>query len=756
MSTNGAQETLTASTGSGNATGDGDFMERAYEYGVIVQSSIKSFLRWSLVCEEAARKEQTQLEKIIGDLGHDPTAPSDLYTVTDTVMFDSATIMATLIITFCVFYFIDFFLQIFGGFSVLGAADVSPSLASIQPIIPLRTRKRKKSSGSSMSRESIVPNLPSATASRVDSTQSSTSSTGIPMKDILTKSFRTSLSKETITPPPIPPPKEPKQQSMVSESEVSAEIYPTKKESTKEKGAKNSSAPGSSENVSSKSNVTSKALSSRKVAGRSPITVANVNGIELLDLRSKRADTCSEQTFHLDRDFSTYPPIITGRGLVINEDKQTQTTDEDFLADYNQSNNDTRSSVEGYYHYSPGKGYKRRTRDYIYDEDHKLEYADDLSGDEFDSYEHEKALAYLEYEAQLDGLRTEFSIDDVADPDRLLDEWENVEYSPTLLPPRNPLLMFSRDDDLESLYSKAEEIYKRINVQGQENSQLEILKTMGSRIKAHGVEEEQVISELSTAVQQPMSPGHNAVASPKSKSGPISSPKYHEEGDGGTRLDKIAGNNVGDESLESETFIPHELGLTKEGLMDCDWEEPRSLQLSNSMDYGRHESFLAQGDDVALFERDDKTAKSISLYSVRQSVELRRFHHVLFTYPDSSASKVLLTGSFFGWKMSLPMHREGKVFRLSITLPAGRHEYRFQVYRHCEKAKIALTIACLFALFDLDSIHEEDKLPSSLLRKAEKLEKPLEKENCAGSVVDLLAVASEISPILTDEDIRCG
>ncbi|KHJ80710.1 hypothetical protein OESDEN_19611 [Oesophagostomum dentatum] len=62
-------------------------------------------------------------------------------------------------------------------------------------------------------------------------------------------------------------------------------------------------------------------------------------------------------------------------------------------------------------------------------------------------------------------------------------------------------------------------------------------------------------------------------------------------------------------------------------------------------------------------------------------MELRRFHHVLFTYPDPSAEKVLLTGSFFGWKMSLPMQREGNVFRLSLTLPGGVHQYRIQVHR---------------------------------------------------------------------------
>ncbi|KAK5969574.1 hypothetical protein GCK32_022406, partial [Trichostrongylus colubriformis] len=48
---------------------------------------------------------------------------------------------------------------------------------------------------------------------------------------------------------------------------------------------------------------------------------------------------------------------------------------------------------------------------------------------------------------------------------------------------------------------------------------------------------------------------------------------------------------------------------------------------------------------------------------------------------------VLLTGSFFGWKISLPMQRDKDAFRLSITLPAGQHQYRFEVHRHT-KGKI--------------------------------------------------------------------
>ncbi|RCN41310.1 hypothetical protein ANCCAN_12734 [Ancylostoma caninum] len=123
--------------------------------------------------------------------------------------------MATLIVTFCVFYFIDFFVQIFGGFSVLGAADISPSLASIQPVIPTRTRRRKKS-GSSMSRETVASTQATSLLSKPESTQSSASSiSSMPMKDILTKSFRPSSSKEGIVPSSSTPP--PKYGKMVSE-----------------------------------------------------------------------------------------------------------------------------------------------------------------------------------------------------------------------------------------------------------------------------------------------------------------------------------------------------------------------------------------------------------------------------------------------------------------------------------------------------------------------------------------------------------
>ncbi|KAK6058595.1 hypothetical protein COOONC_03831 [Cooperia oncophora] len=78
-----AQENITVLTG--NTTSD------SFDIVGTTVSAMKSLLKWSLVCEEVEKKEQSRMEKIVGPLGHDPTAPDDLNTVTDTLMFDSAT-----------------------------------------------------------------------------------------------------------------------------------------------------------------------------------------------------------------------------------------------------------------------------------------------------------------------------------------------------------------------------------------------------------------------------------------------------------------------------------------------------------------------------------------------------------------------------------------------------------------------------------------------------------------------------------------
>ncbi|EYB94026.1 hypothetical protein Y032_0176g539 [Ancylostoma ceylanicum] len=377
----------------------------------------------------------------------------------------------------------------------------------------------------------------------------------------------------------------------------------TRKMDSKAKVPGNKSATPSTDNIPPKSAGASKASPDRKLAGRSPMR--RENGIT--DVVSKGADTCGDRTCGHDGDFSTYACITPGRGLVINEDKQTQTSLEDFCLENEQASSDMCSSVELHCRDYPKKSFKRRIRDYIYDEDHGLCYADDLSGEEYDTDEYENAKAYLEYEAQFDDLRTEFSIDDVTDPDKLLDEWENVEFTaPAMFSTQNRLSMLPFDDDLESLYSKAEDIFKRMNVQGQEKGHVEVLREMSERIKAHSVEEEQVISRQSSSPKEDFLRNPNCATpmnSPPPHSALISSPECQEEGDGGNRLGTITEYSIRDEGFAGEAFVPHGSDLQKENDFEADWEQPRSLNLSNSRILGHHgESLITQGDDIALFE----------------------------------------------------------------------------------------------------------------------------------------------------------
>ncbi|KAL6737880.1 hypothetical protein Aduo_011486 [Ancylostoma duodenale] len=371
-------------------------------------------------------------------------------------------------------------------------------------------------------------------------------------------------------------------------------LYFRKKDPKKASG--NKSSTPSMEIVPSKSAGASKASPDRKLAGRSPMR--RENGITDV--------TCGDRTCGHDGDFSTYACITPGRGLVINEDKQTQTSLEDFGLESEQASSDMCSTVELHCRNYPKKGFKRRIRDYVYDEDHGLFYADDLSGEEFDNDEYENAKAYLDYEAQLEDLRTEFSIDDVTDPDKLLDEWENVEFTaPAAFSTKNPLSMLPFDDDLESLYSKAEDIFKRMNAQSQEKGHVEVLREMSERIKAHGVKEERVVSERSSSPKEDIlgalkgaaplnSPPHSAL---------ISSPEGREEGDGGNRLGTMTEYCIRDEGFAGEAFMPHGPDVQKENDFEADWEQPRSLDLSNSRLCGhRGESLLAESDDITLIE----------------------------------------------------------------------------------------------------------------------------------------------------------
>ncbi|CAJ0598601.1 unnamed protein product [Cylicocyclus nassatus] len=621
MSSSGQQEVLTASQGP-NATTEGDsFLDRAYEYGGNVLNWIKYILKWSLVCEESRQREQTQMEKIIGTES-DPTAPSDLQPVTETVMFDSATIMATLIITFCVFYFIDFFVQIFAGIS---GADISPSLASIPPVIPTRPRRRKK--GSSLSRESRETTVSTqSTLSRPDTTQSSESgSAAVPMKEILTKSFKS--SKEPIS-------------------------------AKREKSSK--------ENTPSKSG---KVTSDRKLAGRSPLKHIREIGIE----STLREEKDCDQRYGFDGD---QVPCNCGRlsRVFTTKDEETQ-TDCDVVTAENYSNTDGASSIHTHYCTHNLKGYKRRTRDYVYDEDHGLPYADDLSGEEFGIYQYDKFKVRLGYEAQLEELRTEFSIDDASEQEKAVDEWECREpetvYAAPPPNPRHSLEVSMSEDELDSLYKTAENIFRKVAAHSHERGHNDNANGEGSK------EEENCAVDIAESAKNIID-GVELIANPPTRI--LSSTDCRELGDGGAFADEIVEHALNNEATGDESFHIDDFDAN-ENNAEPDWEEPRDLDLSGSQDYRERSEAFLRNENTRLHECDSKTARSLSVFDVRQSMKLRRFHHVLFSYPDKHAEKVLLTGSFFGWKLSMPMQREGDIFRLSITLPAGEHKYRFQVFR---------------------------------------------------------------------------
>ncbi|VDM65479.1 unnamed protein product [Strongylus vulgaris] len=279
----------------------------------------------------------------------------------------------------------------------------------------------------------------------------------------------------------------------------------------------------------------------------------------------------------------------------------------------------------------------------------------------------------LEYEAKLEEIRTEFSVDDVSDPAKPLN-WEEQDIEEVYPAPqttRDSLMTLMSEDDLDSLYKTAEDIFKKVSVQ--ERGRSDLLK------------EEKGVSELIPFKHNPA----NITSSPNSRSRLLSSPERHELGDGETFRGGIVEHELNNEATGDEPFYVNDCDDDKKSETEPDWEQPRSLDLSGTQYYDPASGALIESGDTKLIECTPNTARSISVFDIRQSMKLRRFHHVLFTYPDPHAEKdnnlafsqVLLTGSFFGWKLSMPMQREGDVFRLSITLPAGEHEYKFQVHR---------------------------------------------------------------------------
>ncbi|XGW28490.1 hypothetical protein V3C99_008339, partial [Haemonchus contortus] len=637
-----AQENICVSTGNGTAD--------SFDIFGTVVGSLKSLLKWSLVCEEVEKKEQSRMEKIVGPLGHDPTAPDDLNTVTDTLMFDSATIIAALIVTFFVFYFIDFFMQMFTGVSTMLSADASPSVASLQPVIPTRARKRRKS-GSSMSKE-ITPS---------DATQPTNTPLGTPspMKDLLTKSIRPNFSQEPVLPPTNPPSS---QNKNVDQSSVKFDSTP-------------------------------KPSPDRRLAGRSPAAMLPAPE-EDSDIAYRNNKSCERRSHpQLLPMMKSISPVET---LKLAEEKATQT--------YAETTPNEHLDQMSYKDYDYGGSLDEKHQLYfggnVYDEIHELPYADDLPGDEFNEYRYEEAQAYLEYMNQFEDIRSEFSIDDDAE----LDEWKKPGHS-NPASPGNSSEKHSSNINPPSPANSSEKHSSNINPPSPGNSSEKHSSTISSPSPDNSSEKnssdisdslffnaERIFNQLQKQRQQKMCKTELLLQSGRQNvETHLFSPENCDEvqpqinGQEPARRKDRTNANVSPSSEDSAT--QHSSGDDEEV------EKPRATEPLNHRKYSRYaEPFLTGLDNSPTLKdgfaekrKNGRTAKSISTFSIRHSMEIRRYHHVLFTYPDPTPYKVLLTGSFFGWKMSLPMQREKDAFRLSMTLPAGEHQYRFEVHRHQER-----------------------------------------------------------------------
>ncbi|VDO83881.1 unnamed protein product [Heligmosomoides polygyrus] len=254
--------------------------------------------------------------------------------------------------------------------------------------------------------------------------------------------------------------------------------------------------------------------------------------------------------------------------------------------------------------------------DHVYEEKHDLPYADDLSGEEFDSYRYEQAQ-------------------------------ENVPASPT-----TPVTKPTSDDEIsDTLFGQAEDIFNQLQEQSQMRGRTEILKEAHQREEKHATGGE----HMNSGLLEDDSPGRlrrSLEMSDLRPSSHIDAPKEEVQLPGSV-------HHHLDEFPTSDRTDDVDAAGAEGDIDDAEWEVPRSLQLPNHEDFvPPAESLLSTLDDNTLLDDGDRIARSISSFSIRQSMQIRHYHHVVFTYPDPTPYKVLLTGSFFGWKMSLPMQRE--------------------------------------------------------------------------------------------------
>uniref|UniRef100_A0A158PBX2 AMPK1_CBM domain-containing protein n=1 Tax=Angiostrongylus cantonensis TaxID=6313 RepID=A0A158PBX2_ANGCA len=456
-----------------------------------------------------------------------------LHNVTETSMFNPVTIMAILITTFCVFYFIDFITQMFSGVtSAIGLPSASMSQTFIEPIVP-RTRKRRKGMHS---KESCTQD--SSSISRADSTQANTSSTvdtAVPMKDMLTRSIRPGSG--THAPP----------ESSQKPAAATTQLKPV------------SAADMSSDrNLAGRSPRTAEQMLETRKAG--PMLSKNTQASSCQSL-SKQGIQISEckfnsiyRTSQLSVSFLFTEPVSLFAGIWMSNLA--------FLS-------------YDLMHLTLTSATRDVNRDYC-----------DTTGVQFLCYDQLDEV-YLEYTAKLDEVRTEFSIDDVSDPDKLLDEWENSDA--VGMSPDVPTMTSSEEDFTESIYGKALNVFNRIIAKSGSQAQENISNT--------------------------------------------------QEG----RTEKGPGN------------------------LECIMKTAEMEKLLSSSEESQNK----------LHKGDIRPEQNDNLLRVPRFLDSE-----IQVQCDVEDTEVFLTGSFFGWKMSLPMQRERNAFRLKITLPAGEHQYRFEVHRH--------------------------------------------------------------------------
>ncbi|PIC32839.1 hypothetical protein B9Z55_013030 [Caenorhabditis nigoni] len=123
-------------------------------------------------------------------------------------------------------------------------------------------------------------------------------------------------------------------------------------------------------------------------------------------------------------------------------------------------------------------------------------------------------------------------------------------------------------------------------------------------------------------------------------------------------------------------------------LVEIEETEPSfsETQKSSSSEGENLELQKADADDNVDIVIDDSHLTAETRNECSGSVLIRsQKEKVLFRWTDirpETIDSITLTGSFFGWNMSIPMKGIGeKMFEVCVDLPAGVHDYSIQIFR---------------------------------------------------------------------------